>query len=352
MIAIGIMLSKPSRSCMSRSRISMPRRSLLLGTGALLTGCVASSAVPGRRTASPAWGDDSFIMSDGARLPVRVWRTQGKPAVIVLALHGFNDSRDAWEIPAPDFVAAGMQVYAPDQRGFGEAPGRGLWPGGEALTEDAAEMVGILRRRHPDARIVLMGESMGGAVLMRLATSVNAPDVAGYVLVAPAVWARAQMNIFERGGLWIAATFTPGMEVSRPPPPIKIQASDNMEALIRLSRDPLTVRSTRMDTLYGLVDLMDAALAAAPYFRAPGLFMYGAHDDLVPKDATRAVWRALPPAPHRLAYYPNGYHLLMRDIDRAAPISDAVGWIQNPALKHLPSGAGELAQRWLDEAIA
>jgi alpha-beta hydrolase superfamily lysophospholipase len=339
-------------SSVPRRGFALSRRSLLLGAGGLLAGCVAESAPPGLRTASPEWGDDSFIMSDGARLPVRVWHTEGKPRVVILALHGFNDSRDAWEIPAPDFTAAGMAIYAPDQRGFGEAPGRGLWPGGEALTDDAAEMVAILRRRHPGLPLVLMGESMGGAVLMRLATRPNAPNVRGYVLVAPAVWGRAEMNIFERGGLWLAATLTPGMEISRPPPPIKVRASDNLDALIRLSRDPLTVRSTRMDTLYGLVDLMDAALAAAAYFRAPGLFMYGEHDELVPRQATLATWRALPPGPHRLAFYPHGWHLLMRDLDRAVPIGDAIAWIDNPSRARLPSGADELAQQWMNEAVA
>jgi acylglycerol lipase len=189
-------------------------------------------------------------------------------------------------------------------------------------------------------------------VLMRLATRPRAPNVAGYVLVAPAVWGRAKMNVFERAGLWLGGTLTPGMELSRPPPPIKIRASDNIDALIRLSRDPLTVRSTRMDTLYGLVDLMDAALSAAPYFRAPGLFMYGAHDELVPSEATLATWRSLPPGPHRTGYYPNGWHLLMRDINRADPIGDAIAWIQNPSLKRLPSGADALAQRWMHEEVA
>jgi hypothetical protein len=107
-----------------------------------------------------------------------------------------------------------------------------------------------------------------------------------------------------------------------------------------------------MDTLYGLVDLMDAALAAAPSFRAPGLFMYGAHDELVPKEATLAAWRALPEGVHRRAYYPNGWHLLMRDIGRADPIGDAIAWIESPTLARLPSGADGLAQRWLSEAVA
>ena len=36
-------------------------------------------------------------------------------------------------------------------------------------------------------------------------------------------------------------------------------ASDNSDALRRLGRDPLVIRSTRVDSAVGLVDLMDAA---------------------------------------------------------------------------------------------
>jgi alpha-beta hydrolase superfamily lysophospholipase len=342
MIAMAIVLTtSPPRS----------RRHLLLAATAMLSGCATESAPPGPRTAPPALADAAFIMSDGARLPLRIWLPEGPLNAVVLALHGFNDSRDAWEIPAPDFTAAGMAVYAPDQRGFGDAPGRGLWPGTEALTEDAAEMVSLLRTRHPNLPLVLMGESMGGAVLMCLATRPDAPAVAGYVLVAPAVWGRARMNVFMRTGLWLVATLTPGMEISRPPPPVRVIASDNRAALIRLSTDPLTILGTRMDTLRGLVNLMDAALAAASRFTARALFMYGGRDELVPKEATLATWRALPPGPHCLAYYPNGFHLLLRDLDRAVPIGDVIAWTRDPAAP-LPSGADVAAQKWLDGQTA
>ena len=342
MIAMAVVLStSPPRS----------RRRLLVAATALLSRCASEAAPPGPRTAPPTLAGDAFVMSDGARLPLRTWLPDGPLNAVVLALHGFNDSRDAWEIPAPDFTAAGMAVYAPDQRGFGDAPGRGLWPGTEALTEDAAEMVSLLRTRHPNLPLVLMGESMGGAVLMCLATRPDAPAVAGYVLVAPAVWGRARMNVFMRTGLWLVATLTPGMEISRPPPPVRVIASDNRAALIRLSTDPLTILSTRMDTLNGLVDLMDAALAAAPRFTARALFMYGAEDELVPKEATLATWRALPPAPHSLAYYPNGWHLMLRDTHREVPIGDVVAWTRDPAGR-LPSGADAAARAWLSEQPA
>ncbi|MBV9758155.1 MAG: lysophospholipase, partial [Alphaproteobacteria bacterium] len=268
---------------------------------------------------------------------------------VVLALHGFNDSRDAWEIPAPWFTRAGMALYAPDQRGFGQAPGRGYWPGGAVLVDDAAELVRQLRARHPQSRLYLMGESMGGAVLMRLATSRGlAPPVDGYVMSAPAVWGRAEMNIFLRSSLWVAVRVAPGWSIHGGGP-IQVWASDNRAALRRLSADPLTIHDTRVATLNGLVDLMDGALAAARDFSGPALFLYGGKDELVPDHATRAAWRALQASGDRqarVAYYPHDYHLLLRDLGRAAPIGDALAWIRNPS-SPLPSHADQAAAAWL-----
>ena len=84
-------------------------------------------------------------------------------------------------------------------------------------------------------------------------------------------------------------------------------AYNNREAPIRLSIDPLTLRATRVDAIHGLVNPMDAALAAAPRFHARALFMYGGEDQLVPPRATEATWKALPSGPVR-AFYPRGYH--------------------------------------------
>ncbi len=311
----------------------------------VLGGCAVQmgAARPRLDPLSPA--ADSFVMRDGARLPYRQWLPEGEPWAVVLALHGMNDSRDAWEIPAPALAAAGIAVIAPDQRGFGQAPGRGYWPGTPALLDDARQMTRLLRSRYPHAKLILMGESMGAAVLMCLGADPHPPPVDGYVLVAPAVWGRAEMNVFLRATLWAAVRLVPGMKLSGAP--VRVRASDNREALIRLSRDPLTIRGTRVDTIKGLVDLMDAALAAAPKFRGRALFLYGGKDELVPDRATAATWRALP-GTERRAFYPGGYHLLLRDLDRARPIEDVIAWIRDPDAP-LPSGAEPAARTWLAE---
>lgn len=294
---------------------------------------------------------DAFTLSDGARLPYRAWLPDAAARAVILALHGFNDSRAAWDIPAPALAAAGFAVYAPDQRGFGAAPLRGGWAGGDVMAADAGELAALLRTRHPGAKLVLMGESMGGAVLMKLATSPHAPADAFYVMLAPAVWGRARMNVVLRALLAFAGALFPGLTVSRPPPTIRIIPSDNRAALIALSTNPLTIHDTRIGTTQGLVDLMDQALAASAAFRAPALFLYGAHDDLVPKAATRTAWKRLPPGAARLAYYATGYHLLLRDLHRAIPLADVIAWINDPDAP-LPSHAEAAARAFLSEGDA
>ena len=331
----------------------MPRmRSTLLFLLAMatlsLSGCMSELAPPGPAIGPPAATSDAFVMPDGVRLPYRVWLPSGpRPLAVVLALHGMNDSEDAWEIPAPYFAADGIAVFSPDQRGFGGTATRGYWAGTQGLVDDARVMARLLQQRYPGVPIYLMGESMGAAVLMVLATEPHAPHVAGYVLVAPAVWGRAEMSPFLRATLWLASHTVPGLELENRGY-VKITASDNHEALVRLSQDPRTLHKTRVDATAGLVNLMDVALASAAEFRGRALFLYGGKDDLIPKQATLATWRALPKGDVTLAYYKDHYHLLLRDLERVPVINDVAAWMKDPTAP-LPSGADKAAQEWMAE---
>jgi acylglycerol lipase len=329
----------------------MPRmRSTLLFLMAMamlsITACSSELEPPGPARFPPEATPSAFVMPDGFRLPYRVWLpAQRQPKAVVLALHGMNDSRDAWEIPAPAFAADGIALYSPDQRGFGGTASRGYWPGTQGLVDDARVMARLLQQRYPGVPLYLMGESMGAAALMVLATGPHAPHVAGYVLVAPAVWGRAEMSLFLRSVLWVADHTVPGMLLENRGY-VKITASDNHAALVRLSEDPLTIHETRVDATEGLVNLMDVALASAPEFHARALLIYGGKDDLIPKQATLATWRALPKGNATLAYYPDHYHLVLRDLGRQTVIDDVVAWMKDPAAP-LPSGADKAAQEWM-----
>jgi len=131
---------------------------------------------------------------------------------------------------------------------------------------------------------------------------------------------------------------------------LRVQGSDNLPMLKALAADPLVLKGARVDTIYGLVDLMDDALAAAPRLTAPTLFLYGAHDEVIPRQPIAQFVAHLPPDPghrRRLAYYPQGYHLLLRDLDGATVTGDVASWILDRA-SPLPSRAdtAETAETW------
>jgi acylglycerol lipase len=320
---------------------------LLLLAFALLSACAGPPRLVDRPPPPPTVTDGAFTMTDGARLPYREWLPAGSPSIVVLAFHGIDDSRDAWERPGPILAARGIAVIAPDQRGFGAAPDRGRWPGTERLLLDARQMAILTQARYPTAHLYLAGESMGGAVLMALAASNLAPPVDGYVFSAPAVWGRREMNVFLRSVLWVADTTVPNMTFTGRG--AGVMPTDDEAALIRLSTDPLTVTATRVSVVKGLVDLMDRALAAAGHIDVPVLFLYGGHDELVPREAMAAAWRAeIASGATRVTYafYPRGYHLLERDHEGATVTGDVAHWLEDPSAP-LPSGADTRARAWI-----
>ena len=325
-----------------RVAVSTLGAALLLAVG--LNRCKALA--PAGPSAAPFPPPDLvFHMRDGFALPAREWLPPpGTPqAGIILALHGFTDSRDAWALPAPVFAAAGYAVFAPDERGFGATADRGTWAGQEVMIGDAADLAAQLRARFPGKRLVILAESMGSAIAMCLAA--RAPLTAdAYVLTSPAVWGRAYMAWPVRGALWAANIVAPGWRLTGNEIPLDIAASDNRAALLSLAHDPLTLHGATVAMLHGLGDLMDSAQAAAAHLPPSALVLNGRRDQVVPLAATAAAWAQLPPGVRR-GFYLNGFHLLLRDLDRALVEADILSWLTNPNA-WLPSGADANAAAW------
>jgi acylglycerol lipase len=104
-----------------------------------------------------------------------------------------------------------------------------------------------------------------------------------------------------------------------------------------MGRDPLMIWGARSDTLYGLVKLMDHAAKDVGDDHLPTLYLYGAHDDIIPKHAAFAAVKRLRPA-DRTAFYQQGHHLLTRDHQGPVVMNDIVSFIRDPDAP-LPSGA-------------
>src|SRR6266404_5471466 len=305
--------------------ISLLARRLMIAAAFLpvmLSACAPTIVPAGGAVRTPALTADRYVAADGTSLPVAEWpAADGPPKAVILGLHGFGDYRKSWGEPAEIWAKAGITTYSYDQRGFGASPTRGRWPGTQA---------------------------MGGAVAL-VAADENV-DVDGLILAATALRSRDTFGPIANAGLWFFAHTIPWMPNG--PTSIDFQPTDNPETLEKLRNDKMMLRGARLDMGYGLVDLMDDARAAAPHVRLPYLMLHGLGDRIVPQEPVRAAIEVMPPrADSRLAFYKNGYHLLLRDKEGKLVATDVVSWIGDHEAA-LPSGADasrsqpEIAALW------
>jgi alpha-beta hydrolase superfamily lysophospholipase len=323
----------------------MPAVRVLLLALLALAACEPRTQRIGPPIDQPQFTDNVFHTADGAKLPVRMWvqwhgDTSRKPLGIILALHGFNDHSGGLALPGSGLSRRGYRVYAYDQRGFGASPQHGVWPGSEQLISDLKTATRLLKARFPDEPLYLLGESMGGAVIMAASVEADPPMADGMILVSPAIWGLQTQSNFNRNVLELVGHAVPWMTVI--PRGLVVRASSSNRALIAMARDPLVIKETRIDSAYGLVDLMTRAYAATAQLKFPRtLILFGAQEAIISRSAVSLMLKRLPnlsPDKLRVALYPKGYHLLLRDWDAITVYDDIAAWIKDPSAP-LPSGA-------------
>jgi alpha-beta hydrolase superfamily lysophospholipase len=325
----------------------MKRRTLLASLTAFLGGCaplVQRVLSPDSGFAGPAFTGDCFLTFDGVRLGLTTWQADGEPWAVIVGLHGMDDYAGAFHLAGPWWAARGLTTYAFDQRGFGRSPDRGRWAGEALMTEDLRTACALARRLHPRAIIAVAGESMGGAVAIAAFASDRPPDADRLVLLSPAVWGWSQQPLPYSAMLWAASHLLPAY-VARPPSFLtrRIWATDNVPELYAMGRDRLMIWGSRFDTLYGLVSLMDRGWRDIDKVQVPTVYMYGAHDQIIPAPAAVSAAARLK-TPGRTLYYPGGWHILLRDLQAETVWRDAEVFIRDPAAPP-PSGVGPMPDK-------
>ncbi len=301
----------------------MPGRALRWGVSwrARLRGVVAAAGVvllssgcedrPAPRMEPPAPAAAADPPPQRDRIAMRHWPAQGPERAVILALHGFGDSGELTFAPAANaWAARGIAIYAPDQRGFGANITRKQWPGARRLVEDARVLAQIVRERHPDRPLIIVGHSMGGGVGLAAAGAGMRAD--GLVLAAPAIAGRGALNPVGRLGAWALATLLPERRWSGEGLPIA-PPSDNDAAMRAVSADPRHFATPSSRELYGLVRVMDLAAKAAPHVTIPTLTLIGANDAFLLPARVRGVHDRIPGGID-FRVYPQGWHWLFRDL--------------------------------------
>jgi alpha-beta hydrolase superfamily lysophospholipase len=279
-----------------------------------------------------------FTGAGGVTLPLRRHAAEAPRKAVLLALHGFNDYSRFISEAARYFAQHGIETIAYDQRGFGGASDRGQWSGADAMAADFLAVLAEVRRDYPGVPVFALGESMGASVIAIALARAPQTELDGVILATPAVWSRDTMPWYQRFAIWAGARLSPAFTISSSK--FDITPSDNTAMRSETANDPLVIKETRLDRLDELTDLMESGQRATPLIKHPTLLLYGLRDVMMPRRPLIALferWPANSGSHYRYALYPNGYHVLLRDLQRKVVWDDVLSWMLKPETA-LPSG--------------
>jgi alpha-beta hydrolase superfamily lysophospholipase len=261
--------------------------------------------------------------SDGEKIPYRLWKAN-EPRALVLLLHGATDYSGAFDEIGPEFVARGITALAIDQRGFGATSTRGKWRGKGRMIRDAIEAVLYLRKRFGDALpVFILGESMGAALAVHVASRAPDLDLAGIVLAAPGAISGTWRRMFGHMMTRVMRFFIPNSSITIE----RISAWEfTPGSAIRLLSDPMVLRRVRPATLFGLFKLSRSAVDEAEHVRVPCLTMIGGKEELLREDCIKRLYARLA-GDKQWTRFKNGPHLLLHWKNRDKVLSRVFAWI-------------------------
>jgi alpha-beta hydrolase superfamily lysophospholipase len=268
----------------------------------------------------------SFDGVGGVRIVYDVWTPNTNPTGVVILCHGYAEHARRYDHVAQRFGEAGLITYALDLRGHGRSGGKRVYLRNiSEYTADFHHLVGIATAANPDLKRVVLGHSMGGGVVF--AYGVEHPDdYAAMVLSGPAVYAQDAVSSVMIAVAGVLGSVLPGLPV------------ENLPA-DAVSRDPAVVAGYEADPLVhhgklpagiakALIGVGQTMPQRAAALTAPLLVVHGGQDKLIPVEGSHRLLECVGSTDANLKVYPELYHEVFNEPERAVVLDDVVSWIE------------------------
>ncbi|XP_034550818.1 monoglyceride lipase isoform X2 [Notolabrus celidotus] len=269
-----------------------------------------------------------IVNADGLHLFCRYWEPASPPRALVLVVHGLGEHCGPYDEIAQRLKDLSFLVFAHDHVGHGQSEGdRMTIKDFQFFIRDCLQHIDLMKSRHPDLPVFILGHSMGGAI--SILTACERPsDFAGVVLIAPLV----QMNPESATPFKVFVAKL----LNRVVPSLTLGTVDSKW----ISRDQKRVKEYESDELNyhgGLrvsmgIQLMGAAARIEkeiPTISWPFYLLHGDEDKLCDINGSKMMQEKAASSDKTLKIYEGGYHSLHQDLPEVAEsvLKEVSGWI-------------------------
>ena len=264
----------------------------------------------------------------GVRIVYDTWTPDDATGIrgTLILSHGFGEHARRYDHVAQRFGDAGLVTYALDHRGHGRSGGKRVYlKDMSEFTGDFGTLVGIANREYPALPKIVLGHSMGGAIVFAYGTE-HAADYDLMVLSGPAIAAQTDVS---------PALAIVGKVVGSVLPGVPVQQLD----ATAVSRDPEVVAAYNADPLVhhgkvpagigkALLRVGETMPQRAGAITKPLLVVHGAADRLIPATGSERLVDCVGSQDVHLKVYPELYHEVFNEPERDRVLDDVVSWIE------------------------
>lgn len=273
----------------------------------------------------------STSVSQGLKVPYRAWLPEGQASsgTVLLCVHGLGFSSEAFSQFGNFMAGRGIPTYALDVRGFGQ------WVkmqghetvDFESCISDVEQALKVLHKAYPKSRVYLVGESMGGAIALRVAS--RYPElVNGLISAVPSSDRFAKTKQAMIVGMHLMRDPDKPIDVA---PLIVKRCTDDPVLQQQWSKDPFNRMTLSPAELKNFEKFMkDNHDSAALVEKIPVLMLAGFKDKLVKPEGTIDLFNELSTPDKLMVVVGDGEHLLLEEDQLTNETAWVLtGWLRN-----------------------
>jgi acylglycerol lipase len=295
-----------------------------------VTGCAPQSYLITNREGGASTPSETF--------GYRTWKREDvEPDIVVIGIHGFCGASVDYANLGEYLVERQPRtaVYAYEVRGQGSDPiteRRGDIGDPREWYADLEAFTQLVEERHPHAKIIWYGESMGALIASHALVSApkGKPPCDGLVLSSPIVRFKDDIEPWKPALIQVAAATLP---LARVPLDTlaagqEVQMTSESSHLEQSITNDYNIEKHTLRLLATLASLINGMNGCAEKLEIPTLVLHGGKDFFNDDSDLRGFFARIPtgvPATYR--NYPDAHHLLMYDEDREKVFRDVGKWL-------------------------
>ena len=259
-----------------------------------------------------------------------------EPDIVMIGIHGFCGASVDYANLGNHLLAHQPKtgLYAYEVRGQGSDPihqRRGDIGNPKDWYRDLFAFTQLVEERHPEAKVVWFGESMGALIAAHAwrESPVGSPPCDGLVLSSPIVRFRDDIPAWTPGLVQAAATTLPLARISLETLSggQDVQMTQQSKHHEQVKKNEYNIEQHTLRLIGALTNLIGSMNDCAATFRSPVLVLHGGQDYFNNDSDVRGFVARIPEGTSKTyRNYPKAYHLLMYDEKREEIFRDVARW--------------------------